>query len=67
MLRHVSGTLLVMRTNILRTACMLDPDIVLDALYGPFYHRLLVPYDGAPISAAYVDSLVDTVFRGLER
>ena len=45
----------------------LDPDIVLDALYGPFYHRLLVPYDGAPISAAYVDSLVDTVFRGLER
>jgi AcrR family transcriptional regulator len=45
----------------------LDPDIVLDALYGPFYHRLLVPYDGAPISTAYVDSLVDTVFRGLER
>ena len=45
----------------------LDPDIVLDALYGPFYHRLLVPYDGKPISAAYVDSLVDTVFRGLER
>ena len=45
----------------------LDPDIVLDALYGPFYHRLLVPYEGAPISAAYVDALVDTVFRGLER
>jgi hypothetical protein len=45
----------------------LDPDVVLDALYGPFYHRLLVPYEGAPISAAYVDSLVDTVFRGLER
>jgi len=22
----------------------LDPDVVLDALYGPFYHRLLVPY-----------------------
>ncbi|MBR2816522.1 MAG: TetR/AcrR family transcriptional regulator [Reyranella sp.] len=45
----------------------LDPDIVLDALYGPLYHRLLVPYDDAPITDAYVDSLVDTVFRGLER
>ena len=45
----------------------LDPDIVLDALYGPVYHRLLFPYDDAPISAAYVDSLVDMVFRGLER
>ena len=22
----------------------LDPDVVLDALYGPFYHRLPVPY-----------------------
>jgi AcrR family transcriptional regulator len=45
----------------------LDPDIVLDALYGPLYHRLLVPYDDGPISDAYIDSLVDTVFRGLER
>ena len=40
---------------------------MLDALYGPLYHRLLVPYDDAPITDAYVDSLVDTVFRGLER
>jgi AcrR family transcriptional regulator len=45
----------------------LDPDVVLDALYGPFYHRLLVPYDDASISDAYVDALVDTVFGGLER
>lgn len=47
----------------------LDPDIVLDALYGPLYHRLLLPYDGTDvrISDAYIDALVDTVFGGLER
>jgi AcrR family transcriptional regulator len=45
----------------------LDADVVLDALYGPFYHRLLAPYDDSAISDAYVDLLVDTVFRGLER
>ena len=45
----------------------LDTDVVLDALYGPFYHRLLAPYDDSAISDAYVDLLVDTVFRGLER
>jgi AcrR family transcriptional regulator len=44
----------------------LDPDVVLDALYGALYHRLLVPYDHASISDAYVDALVDTVFGGLE-
>jgi AcrR family transcriptional regulator len=47
----------------------LDPDIVLDALYGPLYHRLLLPYDGdgVRLSDAYIDALVDTVFGGLER
>jgi AcrR family transcriptional regulator len=47
----------------------LDPDIVLDALYGPLYHRLLLPYDGDVIrlSDAYIDALIDTVFGGLER
>ncbi len=47
----------------------LDPDVVLDALYGPLYHRLLLPYDGTDVrlSDAYVDSLIDTVFCGLER
>lgn len=47
----------------------LDPDIVLDALYGPLYHRLLLPYDGdaTGFSDAYIDALVDTVFGGLER
>jgi hypothetical protein len=44
----------------------LDPDIVLDALYGPFYHRLLVPYNNGVISDAFIEALVDTVFRGLE-
>jgi AcrR family transcriptional regulator len=47
----------------------LDPDTVLDALYGPLYHRLLLPYDGENVrlSDAYVEGLVDTVFKGLER
>jgi AcrR family transcriptional regulator len=47
----------------------LDPDIVLDALYGPLYHRLLLPYDGDAIrlSDAYIDALIDTVFSGLVR
>ena len=44
----------------------LDPDVVLDALYGPFYHRLLVPYNNGAISDRFVDTLVDTVFGGLE-
>lgn len=45
----------------------LDPDIVIDALYGPLYHRLLLPYKGGRdnFSDAYVDALVDTVFNGL--
>jgi AcrR family transcriptional regulator len=45
----------------------LDADVVLDALYGPFYHRLLVPYDESPLADGYVDALVDAVFSGLER
>ena len=45
----------------------LDPDVVLDALYGPLYHRLLLPYEGTDVklSDAYVDSLVDVVFGGI--
>jgi AcrR family transcriptional regulator len=47
----------------------LDPDTVLDALFGALYHRLLIPYDGNEVrlSDAYVDGLVDVVFGGLER
>jgi AcrR family transcriptional regulator len=44
----------------------LDPDVVLDALYGSIYHRLLVPYNNAAISDAYIDAVIDTVFGGLE-
>ena len=44
----------------------LDPDVVLDALYGPLYHRLLVPYNEAAISDSYIDAVIDTVFGGLE-
>jgi AcrR family transcriptional regulator len=46
----------------------LDPDIVLDALYGPLYHRLLLPYEGTEVklSDAYIESLVDVVFGGIE-
>jgi AcrR family transcriptional regulator len=47
----------------------LEPDVVLDALYGPLYHRLLLPYDGDAVhlSDAYIDALIDTVFGGFER
>jgi AcrR family transcriptional regulator len=46
----------------------LDPDIVIDALYGPLYHQLLLPYDSghSDLSDAYVDALIDMVFAGLE-
>ncbi|AGA28350.1 TetR/AcrR family transcriptional regulator [Singulisphaera acidiphila] len=45
----------------------LDADVVLDALYGPIYHRLLVPYDDAPLSDEFIDRVIDHVFGGLER
>ena len=45
----------------------LDADVVLDALYGPIYHRLLVPYDDAPLSDEFIDRVGDYVFGGLER
>ena len=44
----------------------LDADVVLDALYGPFYHRLLVPYKNGVLSDVFIDTLVDTVFGGLK-
>ncbi|TPK83087.1 TetR/AcrR family transcriptional regulator [Mesorhizobium sp. B2-4-12] len=43
----------------------LDPDVVLDALYGPIYHRLLVPHANSDISDAYIEAVVETVFGGL--
>jgi tetracycline repressor-like protein len=44
----------------------LDADVVLNALYGPIHHRLLVPYDDAPLSDEFIDRVVDHVFGGLE-
>ena len=44
----------------------LDPDVMLDALYGPFYHRFLVPYSDEPVKDSYVKSVVDAVFGGFE-
>jgi AcrR family transcriptional regulator len=43
----------------------LDPDVLLDLLYGPIYHRMLIPYEGVDLSDAYVDGLVDVVFSGV--
>lgn len=41
----------------------LDLDVVVDALYGPIWYRILVPH--APISAKWAAKLADQVFRGL--
>jgi AcrR family transcriptional regulator len=47
----------------------LDPDMVIDALYGPLYHRLLLPYSGTEvrITDAYIDALVAAVFGGIQK
>jgi AcrR family transcriptional regulator len=45
----------------------LDPDVFLDTLYGPIYHRFLVPYRSASLSDTYVDRVVDQVFTGAQR
>jgi AcrR family transcriptional regulator len=42
-----------------------DPDLILDALYGPIYHRLLVPYENIELSDTYIENLVDTIFKGV--
>ncbi len=44
----------------------LDPDIVLDALYGAIYHRFLIPYSDAVLSAEYIDSLISIIFSGVD-
>ena len=43
----------------------LDPDLILDALYGPIYHRLLVPYQNIELSDSYIENLVDAIFTGV--
>jgi AcrR family transcriptional regulator len=42
-----------------------DVDVMLDALFGPIYFRLLVPHRGGVISDKYVAALVETVFAGI--
>jgi len=42
-----------------------DPDLVLDILYGPVYHRLF--FGAEAVTASYIDKLISTVFSGLER
>lgn len=40
-----------------------DPDLVIDVLYGPVYHRVLLT--GLPIGSHFIDALVDRVFLSL--
>lgn len=41
----------------------LDPETVVDQLWGACYHRLLLP--DKPLTNDFVDALVDNVFRGV--
>jgi hypothetical protein len=40
-----------------------DPDVVLDLLYGPAYHRLLQSH--LPLSDRFAQAVVDTVVAGV--
>jgi AcrR family transcriptional regulator len=41
----------------------IDPEVLLDALYGPLYFRLLIGH--APLTPSYADKLVNLVMSGL--
>jgi Tetracyclin repressor-like, C-terminal domain len=41
----------------------LDPESVVDQLWGACYHRLLLP--DQPLTEEFVDALVDNLFRGI--
>ncbi|MFC4945283.1 TetR/AcrR family transcriptional regulator [Pseudonocardia sp. GCM10023141] len=41
----------------------IDPEVVVDQLWGACYHRLLIP--DQPLSASFADALVSNVLRGL--
>ncbi|MFG1930915.1 TetR/AcrR family transcriptional regulator [Mycobacterium sp. NPDC048908] len=43
----------------------LDPETVVDQLWGACYHRLLLP--DQPLTDEFVDALVDNLFRGISR
>lgn len=38
-----------------------DPDLFLDAIYGPLYYRKVV--SGDPVTNAFIDAIVDAAFR----
>ena len=42
----------------------LNPDLVIDALYGPIWYRLLVPHQ--PLTVDWVSKLADIVLGGLQ-
>lgn len=42
----------------------IDPEVLLDALYGPLYFRLLIRH--APLTPGYADKLVALVMSGLD-
>ncbi|WP_234795548.1 TetR/AcrR family transcriptional regulator [Mycobacteroides saopaulense] len=41
-----------------------DPEVVVDQLWGACYHRLLVP--GQPLTEEFVDALLDNLFEGIK-
>jgi AcrR family transcriptional regulator len=41
----------------------IDLDFVVDVLYGPLYHRVLLA--GLPVNSQFIDALVDNVFQSL--
>ena len=41
----------------------LDPETVVDQLWGACYHRLLIP--DQPLTKQFVDTLVDNLFGGI--
>jgi len=41
----------------------LDPETVVDQLWGACYHRLLLP--DQPLTDEFVDALVDNLFGGI--
>lgn len=40
-----------------------DPEVLVDQLWGACYHRLLLP--DQPLTDAFADSLIDNLFRGV--
>ena len=54
------------RTRGLPALCLrpdADPDVVLDLIYGPAYHRLLQTH--LPLSDRFTQAVVDTVVAGV--